>query len=96
MIMEKTIEIPAHPKDESLRLELEIPPEVPAGKATFRLEWVDAHPKSKKELAAEAIEALCGLYTSDGHAVDRFLAWSHEEKLREFEIEEHQWGIRSG
>ncbi|GHV78228.1 hypothetical protein AGMMS49944_00190 [Spirochaetia bacterium] len=86
MTIEQTLTIPK----ETNHLTVDLPQSVPAGTATFRLEWTAASPKSKKELAVEAIEALCGLYESDGHDVDRFLESSHEEKLREYEIEEHE------
>jgi hypothetical protein len=81
--LQQTLTIPAP----TTHLSVDFTEPVPAGTATFWLEWASAPPKSKKELAAEAIEALCGLYESDGHAVDRFLEQSHEEKLREYEIE---------
>jgi hypothetical protein len=84
MTIQQTLTIP----EATRHLTVDLPEPVPAGTATFRLEWTP--PKSKKELAAEAIEALCGLYESDGHDVDRFLESSHTEKLREYEIEERE------
>jgi hypothetical protein len=84
MRLQQTLTIPKA----TTHLSVDLSEPIPAGTATFWLEWTAPPPKSKKELAAEAIEGLCGLYESDGHAVDRFLEWSHEEKLREFEIEE--------
>jgi hypothetical protein len=84
MTLQQTLTIPKA----TTHLSVDFTEPVPAGTATFWLEWAAPTPKSKKELATEAIEALCGLYESDGHAVDRFLEQSHAEKLREYEIEE--------
>jgi hypothetical protein len=82
--LQQTLTIPKATR----HLSVDLPEPIPAGTVTFRLEWIKPPVKSKKDLELEAIEALCGLYESDGHDVDRFLEWSHEEKLREFEIEE--------
>jgi hypothetical protein len=87
MTIQQTLTIPKATR----HLTVDLPQPVPAGTVDVVLkldEEPDESRQSKKELAAKAIEALCGLYKSDGHAVDRFLESSHEEKLRELEIEE--------
>jgi len=38
--------------------------------------------------AAAARKALCGMGQSDGHNVDRFLAWKHAERELEWEREQ--------
>ncbi|GHU59368.1 hypothetical protein FACS189444_4530 [Spirochaetia bacterium] len=46
MTLEQTVEIPA-----DHRLFIEVPKEIPAGTATFRLEWIKPPVKPKKDLA---------------------------------------------
>jgi hypothetical protein len=42
------------------------------------------------EKAAAARKALCGMGQSDGHNVDRFLAWKQADREHEWEIEQQQ------
>jgi hypothetical protein len=89
MTIEQTITIPKATK----QLTVDLPQPVPEGTATFRLEWADAHPKSKKELAAEAIEALCGLYAGVD-TLDAYMERHHAENEYEEEIEERAQDMR--
>ena len=57
MTLEQTVEIPA-----DHRLFIDVPQEIPAGTATFRLEWIKPPVKPQKDVAEKAIEAVCGLY----------------------------------
>ncbi|GHT84282.1 hypothetical protein FACS1894137_07130 [Spirochaetia bacterium] len=83
MTLEQTVEIPA-----DHRLFIDVPQEIPAGKATLRLEWNKPPVKPKKDLAEEAIEALCGLYAGVD-TLDAYMERRHAENRYEAELEEH-------
>jgi hypothetical protein len=74
MILQQTVEIPA-----DHRLLIDVPEEIPAGTATFRLEWIKPPVNPKKDSAEEAIEALCGLYAGVD-TLDAYMERHHAEK----------------
>ena len=71
--LQQTVEIPA-----DHRLFIDVPEEIPAGKATLRLEWIKPPVKPKKDLAEEAIESLCGLYAGVD-TLDAYMERRHAE-----------------
>ena len=79
--LQQTVEIPA-----DHRLFIDVPEEIPAGTATFRLEWIKPPEKSKKDLAEEAIEALHGLYAGVD-TLDAYMERHHAENRYETELE---------
>jgi hypothetical protein len=85
MTIEQTLTIPKATK----HLTVDLPEPVPEGTAVFRLEWADTPVKSKKELAAEAIEALCGLYAGVD-TLDAYMERRHAENRYEAELEERE------
>jgi hypothetical protein len=96
MMIERTVEIPA-----DHRLLIDVPADIPVGKAWFRLvplserrtTAMDALLPPKKidrEKADAALERMCGMFKTDGHDVERFLAWKQSERELECEIDERQ------
>jgi hypothetical protein len=43
-----------------------------------------------REKADEALERMCGMFKTDGHDVERFLAWKQSERELEWEIDEQR------
>jgi hypothetical protein len=82
MTLQQTVEIPANH-----RLLIDVPEEIPTGTATFRLEWIKTPVKPKKDLAEEAIDALCGLYAGVD-TLDAYMERRHDENRYEAELEE--------
>jgi hypothetical protein len=82
MTLQQTVEIPA-----DHRLFIDVPEEIPVGTATFRLEWIKPPVKPKKDLAEEAIEALCGLYAGID-TLDAYMERHYAENRYEAELEE--------
>ena len=77
MTIEQTVEIPA-----DRRLVLEVPPEIPAGRAVLAFTAVPAPVQRKIDpvKAEEARKRLCGMGKTDGHELDRFMAEKAAEK----------------
>jgi hypothetical protein len=46
--------------------------------------------KFDREKADAALERMCGLFKTDGHDVERFLAWKQSERELEWEIDEQR------
>jgi hypothetical protein len=100
MTIEQTVEIPT---DHRLVLEMEIPDDVPAGimglvtlTANVNMPEAASRPtravkivpkKFDREKAEAALERMCGMFKTDGHDVERFLAWKQSERARERELE---------
>ncbi|MDR1447302.1 MAG: hypothetical protein LBI90_10455 [Treponema sp.] len=90
MTIEQTVEIPA-----SHRLTIEVPPEIPAGRATIvviagsnRLLWRsgDQEPdeaKQRRFSPKEAVEKCWGIAKKSGLSSDRFLEMKRKDKERE-------------
>jgi hypothetical protein len=81
--LQQTVEIPANHR---LALDVEVPEEIPAGTATFRLEWItpsentmDAYFKKKPSLIQTA-EKLWELCKDVPITVDSFLEERHAER----------------
>jgi hypothetical protein len=100
MTIEQTVEIPA-----DHRLFIDVPAEIPAGRALVRLIPLDTGDKNKinetrkvifqpkkidREKAEAAHKRMHGMFKTDGHDVDRFLAWKQSERELEREIDERQ------
>jgi hypothetical protein len=101
MIIEQTVEIPT---DHRLVLEMDIPDDVPAGlmglltfsvntdspESASRQTGRYAPKKIDREKADAALEQMCGMFKTDGHDVERFLAWKQSERELEWEIDEQR------
>ncbi|MDR3199926.1 MAG: hypothetical protein LBT68_00580 [Spirochaetales bacterium] len=95
MTIEQTVEIPA-----DHRLFINVPKEIPTGRALVRLIPLDAEneinatlntilrPKKIDPQKAEAaLKHMRGMFKTDGHDVDRFLEWKQSERDLEYEME---------
>jgi hypothetical protein len=78
MTLQQTIEIPA-----DRRLVLEVPEIFSPGAAHIVLTSPRVNPSAVKSNWEDSLLALQGKFKSDGHDVDRFLARSHAERVRE-------------
>jgi hypothetical protein len=101
MTIEQTVKIPT---DHRLVLEMDIPDDVPAGLrglVTFSVNTNKAESAPRRtgryvpkiidrEKADAALERMCGMFKTDGHDVERFLAWKQSERELEWEIDERQ------
>jgi hypothetical protein len=100
MTIEQTVEIPA-----DHRLFIDVPAEIPAGKALVRLIPLDTVDENRtnerirvifqpKKIDREKAEAahtrMRGMFKTDGHDVERFLAWKQSEGELEREINDRQ------
>jgi hypothetical protein len=81
--LQKTVEIPANHR---LAIDIEVPKEIPAGTATFRLEWIttpentmDAYFRKKPPLA-QTMEEIWALCKDSTVTVDSFLEERHAER----------------
>ena len=83
MTLQQTITIPKA----TTHLSVALLEPIPAGTATFRLEWIKPPEKPKKDLTEEAIEALCGLYAGVD-TLDAYMERRHAENRYEAELEE--------
>jgi hypothetical protein len=80
--MRQTVEIPAHPKDESLRITLDIPPEIPTGRGILTFtpasavendERDTAEPPAIAALKKEAVQKAARRFADpSGDALQRF------------------------
>jgi hypothetical protein len=82
MTLEQTVEIPA-----DHRLFIEVPEEIPAGTATFRLEWIKPPEKPKKDAAW--VNPLKGRAKAFGSklTLDRFMEMQEADKKLELDLE---------
>jgi hypothetical protein len=101
MTIEQTVEIPT---DHRLVLEMDIPADVPAGlmglltfsvntdspESASRQTGRYAPKKIDREKADAAHKRMCGMFKTDGHDVERFLAWKQSERELEWEIDEQR------
>jgi hypothetical protein len=101
MTIAQTVEIPANHR---LVLEMNIPDDVPAGimvtftanidnpAAAYRTAEGDRYLPKKidREKADAALERMCGMFKTDGHDLERFLAWKQSERELEWEIDERR------
>jgi hypothetical protein len=79
MTIQQTIDIPV---DHRVRLEFLVPGEIPAGTAKVAIIFSGAV-KPKTAAADTDGHFLKGIFKTDGHDVDRFLARSHAERVCE-------------
>jgi hypothetical protein len=88
MIIEQIVEIPA---DRRVRLEFDVPDAVTsrAANVVVFINPLSASPRPKNRTA----KPLYGLFTSDGHEVDRFLERKHADKALEYELEERRRSV---
>jgi hypothetical protein len=84
MTIRQTIEIPA-----DRRVYFDLPETARIGTATVILEFPSA-PNTVKPKREDSLLALCGMFKTDGHDTDRFLARSHAERVRENWRDERQ------
>jgi hypothetical protein len=86
MTIQQTIDIPA---DHRVRLEFLVPGEIPAG--TAKVAIIFSGPAKPKTAAVDTDgHSLQGIFKTDGHDVDRFLARGHAERVRENWNDERQ------
>jgi hypothetical protein len=81
MTIQQTIEIPT-----SRRVFIDVPQEIPIGVANIAITFSGARPKSAVE--GKSWRSFRGMFKTDGHDVDRFLAESRADRELEDAIDE--------